>query len=81
MPKAIRMARHARSDARAFPRDRAATDVPVNADFEGGYADDPDEVAENVKLCIATGVAGISIEDFTEDRRQPSLRFRSRWHA
>ena len=52
-----------------------ATDVPVNADFEGGYADDPDEVAANVKLCIATGVAGISIEDYTEDDANPLYDF------
>ena len=50
-------------------------DVPVNADFEGGYADDPDEVAENVKLCVATGVAGISIEDYTEDDANPLYDF------
>jgi 2-methylisocitrate lyase-like PEP mutase family enzyme len=50
-------------------------DVPVNADFEGGYADDPDEVAENVKLCVATGVAGISIEDYTEDDANPLYEF------
>jgi 2-methylisocitrate lyase-like PEP mutase family enzyme len=41
----------------------AATDLPVNADFEAGYADDPEGVAESVRLCIATGVAGLSIED------------------
>ena len=41
----------------------AATDIPLNADFENGFADDPDKVAENVTLCIATGVAGLSIED------------------
>ncbi len=41
----------------------AATDIPLNADFENGFADDPDEVAENVTKCIATGVAGLSIED------------------
>jgi 2-methylisocitrate lyase-like PEP mutase family enzyme len=41
----------------------AATDVPLNADFENGFADDPDEVAANVTRCIATGVAGVSIED------------------
>ena len=52
-----------------------AADVPVNADFEGGYADDPDEVAENVKLCVATGVAGISIEDYTEDDADPLYDF------
>jgi 2-methylisocitrate lyase-like PEP mutase family enzyme len=40
-----------------------ATDLPVNADFENGYADDPDGVAANVRLCVATGVAGLSIED------------------
>jgi 2-methylisocitrate lyase-like PEP mutase family enzyme len=41
----------------------AATDIPLNADFENGFADDPDQVAENVTKCIATGVAGLSIED------------------
>jgi len=41
----------------------AATDLPVNADFEDGFAAAPDEVAANVKLAIATGVAGLSIED------------------
>jgi 2-methylisocitrate lyase-like PEP mutase family enzyme len=40
-----------------------ATNIPVNADFENGYADDPDDVAESVRLCVATGVAGLSIED------------------
>jgi 2-methylisocitrate lyase-like PEP mutase family enzyme len=40
-----------------------ATDVPVNGDFENGFADDPSGVAENVTRCIATGVAGLSIED------------------
>ena len=41
----------------------AATDLPVNADFEGGFADAPDAVAVNVSLAIETGVAGLSIED------------------
>ena len=41
----------------------AATDVPLNADFENGFADDPDKVAENVTRCIAAGVSGLSIED------------------
>jgi 2-methylisocitrate lyase-like PEP mutase family enzyme len=50
-------------------------DVPVNADFEGGYADDPGEVAENVRLCVATGVAGISIEDFTGNDADPLYDF------
>jgi 2-methylisocitrate lyase-like PEP mutase family enzyme len=40
-----------------------ATDLPVNADFENGYADDPDGVAENVRRCVETGIAGLSIED------------------
>jgi 2-methylisocitrate lyase-like PEP mutase family enzyme len=52
-----------------------ATDIPVNADFEGGYADDPDEVAANVRLCIDTGVAGLSIEDFTGDESNPLYDF------
>jgi 2-methylisocitrate lyase-like PEP mutase family enzyme len=39
------------------------TPLPVNADFQNGYADEPELVAQNVKLCIATGVAGLSIED------------------
>ena len=46
----------------------AAADVPLNADFENGFADNPEGVAENVTHCIATGVAGLSIEDFAERR-------------
>ena len=42
-----------------------ATRLPVNADFLAGYADEPENVATNVRLCIATGVAGLSIEDNT----------------
>ncbi len=42
-----------------------ATTLPVNADFLNGYADEPEEVAANVRLCIDTGVAGLSIEDNT----------------
>jgi 2-methylisocitrate lyase-like PEP mutase family enzyme len=41
----------------------AATDVPVNADFESGFARDAGEVAESVGLAMQTGVAGLSIED------------------
>ncbi len=40
-----------------------ATTLPVNADFQSGYADEPEGVAGNVRLCLATGVAGLSIED------------------
>jgi len=42
-----------------------ATALPVNADFHAGYADEPEGVAANVRLCIETGVAGLSIEDST----------------
>jgi len=48
-----------------------AVDLPVNADFESGYADSPDGVAVNVRRCVATGVAGLSIEDATGDRARP----------
>jgi 2-methylisocitrate lyase-like PEP mutase family enzyme len=46
-------------------------DLPVNADFESGYAHEPEGVAESVRLCVATGVAGLSIEDTTGDRARP----------
>jgi 2-methylisocitrate lyase-like PEP mutase family enzyme len=49
----------------------SAVGVPVNADFQSGYADDPETVAANVRLCISTGVAGLSIEDNTGDRAKP----------
>jgi 2-methylisocitrate lyase-like PEP mutase family enzyme len=42
-----------------------ATELPVNADFEKGYADDLEGVAKSVRLCVETGVAGLSIEDNT----------------
>jgi 2-methylisocitrate lyase-like PEP mutase family enzyme len=53
----------------------AATDVPLNADFENGFADDPDTVAENVTRCIATGVAGLSIEDSPQHGQFPLYDF------
>jgi len=53
----------------------AATDVPVNADFEGGYAEAPEGVAESVRLCVDTGVAGLSIEDSTDDPAKPLYDF------
>jgi 2-methylisocitrate lyase-like PEP mutase family enzyme len=49
----------------------AATDVPVNADFEGGYSEAPDGVAANVRRAVATGLAGLSIEDSTGKPEQP----------
>jgi 2-methylisocitrate lyase-like PEP mutase family enzyme len=48
-----------------------ATTLPVNADFLGGYADEPEGVATNVRLCIDTGVAGLSIEDNTGRTDEP----------
>lgn len=64
----------------AIPRDAtlehirsivSAVELPVNADFESGYAHTPNEVAENVRLCVATGIAGLSIEDATGDSNHP----------
>jgi len=49
----------------------AATTLPVNADFLNGFAAEPDGVAANVKLCVRTGVAGLSIEDSTGDDAAP----------
>jgi 2-methylisocitrate lyase-like PEP mutase family enzyme len=48
-----------------------ATELPVNADFENGYADDPEGVAKSVRLCVETGVAGLSIEDNSGRGEQP----------
>ena len=52
-----------------------AVDVPLNADFEGGFADDPEQVAVNVKLAVATGIAGLSIEDSTGEPSEPLYPF------
>jgi 2-methylisocitrate lyase-like PEP mutase family enzyme len=49
-----------------------ASDLPLNADFEAAYADDPAGVADSVRLCVEAGVAGLSIED-TVDRKLFSL--------
>ncbi|MGA2551242.1 MAG: isocitrate lyase/phosphoenolpyruvate mutase family protein [Burkholderiaceae bacterium] len=49
----------------------AATDVPINADFENGFAHEPAAVAHNVRLAVDTGVAGLSIEDSTGDPSRP----------
>lgn len=49
----------------------AATTLPVNADFEGGYGIAPDDVAQSVRMAVATGVAGLSIEDSTGDPAEP----------
>jgi 2-methylisocitrate lyase-like PEP mutase family enzyme len=63
----------------AVPRDEmlahirevvAATVLPVNADFLSGFADQPEDLAANVALCISTGVAGLSVEDSTASNDQ-----------
>jgi 2-methylisocitrate lyase-like PEP mutase family enzyme len=65
-----------RDEVLAHFREMAAeTEVPLNADFENGFADDPDGVADNVTRCMATGVAGLSIEDSTGDDKNPLYDF------
>jgi 2-methylisocitrate lyase-like PEP mutase family enzyme len=49
----------------------AASTLPVNADFQNAYADDPAGVGDNVARCVATGVAGLSVEDATGDEAAP----------
>lgn len=52
----------------------AATPLPVNADFENGFADHPDDVARNVVQVVGTGVAGVSVEDWSGSRMyEPDL--------
>ncbi|WP_422117458.1 isocitrate lyase/PEP mutase family protein [Brachybacterium sp. UNK5269] len=51
----------------------AAVRVPVNADFEGGYAVDPDRVGDHVTRAVRTGIAGLSIEDSSHDPDDPLL--------
>ena len=53
----------------------AATGLPVNADFEDGHARDLKELADNVRRCVDTGVAGLSIEDSTGDAARPLYEF------
>jgi 2-methylisocitrate lyase-like PEP mutase family enzyme len=52
-----------------------AVSVPVNADFEGGYAIDPEQVGVNVQRAAGTGIAGLSIEDSTGDQAHPLHEF------
>jgi 2-methylisocitrate lyase-like PEP mutase family enzyme len=49
----------------------SAVDIPVNADFEGGFAVEPEGVAKNVARAVKTGLAGLSIEDSTGDKQKP----------
>lgn len=53
----------------------SAVNVPLNADFEGGFAVEPEKVAANVTLATATGIAGISIEDSTVNGKEPLFTF------
>jgi 2-methylisocitrate lyase-like PEP mutase family enzyme len=53
----------------------ASVDLPVNADFEGGFAIEPPDVAANVAAAAATGIAGLSIEDSTGDAANPLFDF------
>lgn len=52
-----------------------STALPVNADFQTGYAHEPEGVAESVGLCVATGVAGLSIEDASGNESDPLYDF------
>ena len=54
----------------------AAVDLPVSADFMSGYGREPEDVAESVAQCVATGVAGLSIEDATGDPASPLYELR-----
>jgi len=58
-----------------FRRIAASVDVPVNADFEGGFAIEPDSVGANVSAATETGIAGISVEDSTGDPSSPLFEF------
>jgi len=58
-----------------------ATDLPVNADFEAGFADDPEGVAHNVQAALETGIAGLSVEDRTGKELYPIELAAERIHA
>ena len=67
-------------DAAVLNRDRnlayiasiaSAVDLPVSADFMSGYGSEPEDVADSVAQCVATGVSGLSIEDSTDDPKSP----------
>jgi 2-methylisocitrate lyase-like PEP mutase family enzyme len=53
----------------------SASELPFNADFENGFADDRETLAESVRLCVGTGVAGLSIEDYSGDPKRPFYDF------
>lgn len=58
-----------------FSQIAASVDVPVNGDFEGGFAVSPDQVSANFAQAVTTGIAGLSIEDSTGDRADPLFAF------
>jgi 2-methylisocitrate lyase-like PEP mutase family enzyme len=61
-----------RAYALSLIRDLAqATDLPLNADFEAGFARDAEGVYESARLCVGAGVSGFSIEDYTGDSKAP----------
>jgi 2-methylisocitrate lyase-like PEP mutase family enzyme len=60
---------------RHFQAIAEAVEIPVNADFEGGFAIAPDQVASNVAAAVTTGVAGLSIEDSTGDTANPLYEY------
>lgn len=61
-----------RADTLAHLREMVqASDLPINADFESGFGDTPDDVAHSVRLAVETGVAGLSIEDSTGNPQAP----------
>jgi 2-methylisocitrate lyase-like PEP mutase family enzyme len=60
---------------RHFEEIAGSVDVPINGDFEGGFAVDPSQVAANVRRAVATGISGVSIEDSTGDAAQPLFEF------
>jgi 2-methylisocitrate lyase-like PEP mutase family enzyme len=53
----------------------SAVTVPVNADFRDGFATDPDGVYANVSSAVSTGIAGLSVEDSTDDPAEPLVDF------
>ena len=70
-----RRRRVSRDEVLGHYREIAAPPISFNADFENGFADDPDGVAANVTRCIETGVAGLSIEDFSGGAGEPIYDF------
>lgn len=58
-----------------FRQIAGGVDIPVNADFEGGFAVEPEKVADNVARAMDTGIAGISIEDSSGDTARPLFDF------